>query len=473
MSYLSYLTLLPPMLLGILFTAWLLLPTRKANLLLVTSLGIPIGFGISSCLLFLWFYVFNPNKPGFFFLEFGLIACLAFLLWRQKVVSFQFFTGFLKEKDKVQWILGVISLTIAVIGIATFINYVNINPHGRYDAWAIWNVRARMLARAGEQWKSVFIPQVFHADYPLLLPLTIARSWLQSGTESMRIPSAVAGLFTFTSAGILTGCLITLKRWNQGWLAAIVFLSTPWVIFFGSLQFADIPLAAFILAASACLCLALANVDNPSAWLVLAGLCAGLAGWTKNEGQLFLLMFIMVASGMILTIFHKRHFPGKLLQLGIGLLLPVLVILFFKFTLAPTNDVVNTGDLSPTVTALLSPVRYHEVINGLIAYPKGFGGWSVPIPAIVLSIGLLLWPHIQKERIPSLASISLLLILQWIGYFLIYVITPHQIQVHINQSYDRLLMQLYPTFLLLVFVAIRPIEELFNNIKTNSSPPAV
>ena len=473
MSYISYLTLLPPMLLGILFTAWLLLPTRKANLLLIISLGIPIGFGISSCLLFLWFYVFNPNKPGLFFLEFGLITCLAFLLWNQKLISIQFFTGFLKDKNIVHWFLGVICLAIALLGVAIFINYTNINPHGRYDAWAIWNVRARMLARAGVQWKSVFIPQVFHADYPLLVPLTIARSWIQSGTESMHIPPAVAGLFTFSSAGILAGSLISLKRWKQGWLAGIVFLSTPWVIYFGSLQFADLPLAAFILAAGACLCLALANEDKPSPWLVLAGLTAGLAGWTKNEGQLFLLMFILVAGGLILVIFNKRRFPAKLLQLGIGLLLPVLVILFFKFTLAPNNDVVNTGDLSPAVTALLSPAKYSEVINGLIAYPKGFGGWSVPIPAFVLALGFLLWPQIKKEYISSLASLSLLLILQWIGYFLIFVITPHQVQVHINQSYDRLLMQLYPTFLLLVFISLRPIEEIFNNNKTNSIPPAV
>jgi len=319
----------------------------------------------------------------------------------------------------------------------------------------------------------VFIPQVFHADYPLLVPLSIARSWLQSGTESMRIPPAVAGLFTFACAGILAGCLITLKRWNLGWLAATVFLSTPWVIYFGSLQFADIPLASFILAASACLCLALANVNNPSPWLVLAGLSAGLSGWTKNEGQLFLLMFILVAVGMILVIYKKRRFPVKLLQLGIGLLLPVLVIFLFKFNLAPANDVVNTGEISPAVTMLLSPARYGEVVNGLIAYPKGFGGWSVPIPAIVLALGLLLWHQINKEYISSLASLSLLLILQWIGYFLIYVITPHQVQVHINQSYDRLLMQLYPTFLLLIFISFSPIEGFFNNNKTNSIPPAV
>ncbi len=90
--------------------------------------------------------------------------------------------------SKLEWFVGGIFLIVAAIGLISFINYTIANPHGRYDAWAIWNVRARMLARAGDHWKTIFIPQVFHADYPLLIPMTIAHSWMMAGTESQRIP---------------------------------------------------------------------------------------------------------------------------------------------------------------------------------------------------------------------------------------------------------------------------------------------
>jgi hypothetical protein len=465
MSNFVYLTLLPPLLIGFLFTSWLIIPTKKANLLLVFSLSAPIGFGITSCLFFLWSYFFNPGNNWFLLIELGLIATLAYFIWKQKRFNLQFFAGFLKDRYIFHWVLGIIALSIAIIAFYTFINYTKINPHGRYDAWAIWNVRARMLARDVVEWKSVFLPQVFHADYPLLIPLTIALSWIQAGTESMRIPPTIAGFFTFASAGILSGTLFSLKRWNLGWLASIVFLSTPWVIYFGSLQFSDLPLAAYILSASSCFFLALSDEHNPSPWLILAGLSAGFAGWTKNEGQLFLIVFVIVASVFLVMKFKNLSLQNKLIRLGIGLLLPIFVILLFKIDLAPANDVVNTGDLSPALAALIAPGRYLDVLNALMVYPKGFGGWLLPIPAILLSTSVLLLPQFNFKSFSVILPLVLLLLLQWVGYFLIFVITPHQLQVHINQSYDRLLMHLYPTFLLLVFSFLRPFEAFQNPFK--------
>jgi 4-amino-4-deoxy-L-arabinose transferase-like glycosyltransferase len=460
MSYLVYLTLLPPIILGFLFVSWLLLPTRKGNLLLFLSLGIPVGFGINACLFFLWSFIFNPSFPGFWLVELALIASLLFLNWKQRLNIPVCLPDF-KKWTRLDWVLGAIFVIVAVIGLAAFFNYTNANPHGRYDAWAIWNVRARMLTRGGEHWKTVFIPQVFHADYPLLVPLTIARAWIMAGTESQRIPPAVAGLFTFATSGILVGSLFSLAKKQTSWLAGIVLLSTPWVIYFGSLQFADLPLAAFMLAACSCLCLALFDRQFSAKWFILAGLSAGLAAWVKNEGQLFLLVFLVVSIVSIVLTFKKfkpiRHVGIMLL----GLLLPIIVILLFKLTLAPANDVVDTGNLNPAISQLFSLPRYGEVINALQDYPKGFGGWAVPIPLAFLLVWMFLRPRINDDNKSAILTVAGLLILQWVGYFLIYVITPHQLQSHINQSYDRLLMHLYPSFLLFLFLFLPTLESLF------------
>ncbi|HEX7555860.1 MAG TPA: hypothetical protein VF338_04495 [Leptolinea sp.] len=466
MSYLVYLTLLPPIIIGILFVSWILLPSKNTNLMLILSLGIPLGLGIISCFYFLWSYILNPAFPGFICFELALIAALGFLNWRQRAHITEFLSSTFKNRNKLEWIFGVLFLAIAIIGIATFINYTNVNPHGRYDAWAIWNLRARMIARGADQWKSIFIPQVFHADYPLLLPLSIAHSWVLAGTESQRIPPAIAGLFTFATSGILVGSLFSLKRRSMGWLAGIILLSTPWVIYFGSLQFADLPLASLILAASSSLCMALIDQNKSTSWMILAGLSAGLAAWTKNEGQLFLLVFLVVVCGLIILKFKNQRTIGRLaLSLGIGLILPVVAILIFKFSLAPANDVIDTGNLSPAIASLISAARYGEVINALNNYPKGFGGWIVPIPLVLLVFALIIQPQLIRERSNLALILIFLLIMQWTGYFLIYVITPHQLQVHINQSYDRLLMHLYPTFLLLFFLILRPIEDIFSTNK--------
>lgn len=460
MSYLVYLTLLPPLLLGFLLAVWITLPSQKINWLFLFSISIPLGFGITACLLFLWSIVFHPSFPGYVIIEWLLIACLAFLLWKKR--------GLIRQNlpDPRKWsrldlLCAAGFLFVVIIGLVSFSDYTNANPHGRYDAWAIWTVRARMLARGGEHWQSVFVPPVFHADYPLLVPLTIARSWITAGTESQRIPPAVAGLFTFASAGILTGVLFSLGKRKIAWLSGALFLSTPWVIYFGSLQFADLPLATCLLSAVACICLAFQDDELANRWLILSGIFAGLAAWTKNEGQLFLAVYIVIASLAVYLEFRKSKPFRRMGSLVVGMLLPVAVVLLFKFTLAPVNDVVDTSNLSGAFSQLTSFQRYVEVIHALQAYPKGFGGWSAPIPLVFLLLWLALRPVINNQNKTSILTLSALLIVQWIGYFLIYVITPHGLQIHINQSYDRLLMHMYPSFLLLIFLFLPPVEELF------------
>jgi 4-amino-4-deoxy-L-arabinose transferase-like glycosyltransferase len=371
------------------------------------------------------------------------------------------------------WGLAALFLVVFIIELVSFDAYTKANPHGRYDAWAIWNVRARMIARGGEHWKSVFIPQVFHADYPLLVPLSIARSWVLAGTESQRIPPAVAGLFTFASSGILAGALLSLRKKQSAWLAGIILLTTPWFVYFGSLQFADLPLAACILSASACLCMAL--MDRPSSlrWFLLAGLSAGLAAWVKNEGQLFLLVFAIVTTAVILFSYHKKERLPVLLNVIYGLILPLSVIVLFKLTLAPANDVVDTGNLGQSMSQLLSLPRYGEVINAYLNYPKGFGGWTFPLPLVFLLFWILMGPVVNKENRAAIFSLSGLLALQWIGYFLIFVITPHALQTHINQSYDRLLMHIYPSFLLFLFLFLPPLEMAAIPWLNSKNTPAV
>ena len=95
----------------------------------------------------------------------------------------------------------------------------------------------RPLARAfasGLDWS--------HWDYPLLLPLSIARGWNYMGGESLPVPAVMAFLFTFLTLGLLWSALCLLRSRSQGYLAAMVLMGTPFFIVMGASQFADIPL---------------------------------------------------------------------------------------------------------------------------------------------------------------------------------------------------------------------------------------
>jgi hypothetical protein len=159
-------------------------------------------------------------------------------------------------------------------------------------------------------------------------------------------------------------------------------------------------------------------------------------------------------------------------SLGTGLFLPVVAIGIFKLTLAPSNDLLNAGNFSETVSFLLTPARYAEVFREISNYPEPLGGWTFPfLPVFFLFIILAFQKNHQKELFPKLI-IGIIILFQWSGYFLTYVITPHDIMVHVVQSYERLIMHIYPALLFWIFLFLKPLEIFFEK-KNNQSLPAV
>ena len=82
--------------------------------------------------------------------------------------------------QKLLAIAFVAGLALAVV--AAIANYCK-SPLGDWDAWTIWNQRARFLLRGSEQWRQAFSPVFAHTDYPLLLPSSNARLWSYLGAE--------------------------------------------------------------------------------------------------------------------------------------------------------------------------------------------------------------------------------------------------------------------------------------------------
>jgi hypothetical protein len=56
----------------------------------------------------------------------------------------------------------------------------------------------------------------------------------------------------------------------------------------------------------------------------------------------------------------------------------------------------------------------------------------------------------------------LMLFLQLAGYFLIYVLTPHNIEWHLRTSLYRLLVHVFPSFLFLLFASVSEPESIFS-----------
>jgi hypothetical protein len=447
---------LPAILIGILVIAHIHPKLFSENLFLALFFSISLGTGITSCSYFLWSYFSSPNTSFYFLLEVLLIIGLALSAYKRKLLIINRFQCFASD-NRTGIFLSLLGIVMITLGIIAFSNLTQTDPHGRYDAWAIWNLRARLIARSGLEWKLIFNPAIFHADYPLLLPLSIARIWVLTGKESLLVPQITAFIFTFLTAGVLGSALYRLKSQYHGWLSVIVLLGTPWIIFFGSKQFADLPQSVYILCAVVSFAYALTGSDQKRSWIVLSGLFAGLAGWTKNEGMLFIVCFISVS---IPVFWLMRKTDGFWKNLGFflgGLSLPLGIILLFKLTLAPANDLIDTGNFAATINLLISPDRYSLVWREIAGFPEQLGGWKFPVYLILIVFVCVFFDRIKPEDRLQKFAIGLILLFQWVGYFLIFVITPHDIHTHVVQAYDRLLVHIYPSFLFWLFLLVGPL----------------
>lgn len=335
------------------------------------------------------------------------------------------------------------------------------HPYGSgWDSFAIWNLHARFLYRGGIYWRDGFSPLIpwSHPDYPLLLPAAIAHFWTVMGSESPAVPAVIGLVFTFSTVGLLFSGLDILLSRTSALLGAMCLLSTPFFIDLGTWQYADVPLSFFMLATFVLLHLhdasAEQGVESRSS-LALAGLAAGFAAWTKNEGVLFLVAVLLTR--MWLT--SRRSSPGRS---PISQIAPMLLavaplfalIAFFKRAIAPPGDLFS--DPATMLHKLRDASRYWAVLKWYGREFLRFGEWwLVPLPIVLLVLYFLMRRNLETREKETVRASALALILTLVGYFLIYLITPRDIYWHLRFSLNRLFLQLWPSAIFLFFVALR------------------
>lgn len=343
-----------------------------------------------------------------------------------------------------------------------------------WDAFAIWNLHARFLLLGGAHWRDGFTALIpwSHPDYPLLLPAAIAHFWSYLGHDDPRVPAAIGFVFTFATVGVLFSSLSMLRGRTSAMLATIALVATPAFIEQGTAQYADVPLSFFYLAAIVLLCLSdywvTNNLSGPTGLLVLTGLAAGFAAWTKNEGLLFLV--ILVALLLLLLALRKTgqpspRYPGRqnlkdwtsLVPLVASTIPFLLLILWFKHSLVPLGDLLS--DPGSWLHKVLSPSRYWIVVQWYAKAFLRFGHWLV-IPGTIPLLALYLVARKGGSE-PSLGirTSTLALTLTLAGYFGIYLITPNDIYWQLRFSLTRLFLQVWPSFIFLVFLVVRVAPE--------------
>lgn len=425
------------------------------------ALGTALGLGLSSVLLYLWMLAFGPTR-GFPLAELGLLGLVTIAtLRRRRTASKRNRDPSHFERSRPPGLLvGAAVLALVAAG-AAFLGILRRQPHGEWDAWMNWDLRARMIFRGGEGWQAAFSSLIpwSHPDYPLMVQSLVVRSWLYAGAETLWGPALVAAVFTFGTVALLVAALATLRGTGQALVAALVLLSTPYFIIHGTSFYGDVPLGLFFLTTFVCLALDGRHGASTRGFAVLAGVAAGFAMWTKNEGLMFVpaLGAGLLVSGVFVGWPAARR---RLVAFGLGLLPMLLVAASFKLRLAPRNDLLATLGVERTFGWITDPRRYFLTLREYTTHlamfgNNGFGSATWLLLAYLLAMGI---GRREADRAwVRLTAIVLALMLA--GHYAVFVAMAYDLPRLLNSSLDRLLLQLWPSALFLLFMAMRSPEE--------------
>jgi 4-amino-4-deoxy-L-arabinose transferase-like glycosyltransferase len=431
---------------------------HPATLALKVFLGIGFGLGITSCLYFLRLLLF-PGQAGYVLIQAMFLTLVVGALFLQKRLSLNITLGSLSF-TRTQILLGLASIFVGAVALYFLVIYSRIAPHGDYDAQAIWNLRARFMYRSGTAWENAFSPLInrnFHMDYPLLIPLSVVGGWNTLGSEVLRIPAALSMLFLFSMAGMIYCVIAYLRSSSQAAIAVILLLATPGLLLFSTFQTADIPLTYFFLAAASLFLLA--GSENNRNLFFLSGMMAGLAAWTKNEGIPFALIMMVCT----LFFFGVRKIRSNLFPLLAGMVFPLLTVLLFKIVISLNNDLFANNGLPDIISKLFDPTRYIQILTHLISELIHLGNWPISIIAVLFVYGWIVGirnPESLTEKVSWIIPLS-----QFLIYMLIYVITPYDLEWHLNYSTSRLLIHLFPLAMLSFFLFVNTPETALNKVQ--------
>jgi hypothetical protein len=435
---------------------------RKYGTILNTSLSVGLVLGISSCTFFLWLYFLGFPSTSYHVIENILAVILIPIAFYTS--TYPKVTGFNHEIGsdfKVYLrVLNTAGLIIIVCFVVAFLLRSAINPHGWEDAWGMWNLKARFLFRGGDNWQNTFSNLLYWSslDYPLLVPVSIVRIWSYLKNDSAIAQILVAALFTFSSVALLISSLSVIRSRSAGLLAGLVLIGSPYFLKTGAYQIADVPLGFYILSTVVLFSLK-ETFGSTSRFLILAGVMAGLAGWTKNEGLLFLLVVFIVRMIVVISNSGIKGYLKELRMFAVGVVPIFAVLLLFKSTIPQTNELFSGQNSSAVLERLTDFSRFIIIGKSFIIffYDKLAKEWLIVFPIYFLLLGK------TKQKVsPECIKTPLLGVLFMLGgYFMIYLITPLNLQWHIDTSIWRLFLQLWPTIIFSFFLVAATPEELF------------
>ena len=348
------------------------------------------------------------------------------------------------------WLVRGLFAVIAVMAVVSVIVAYMAAPHGEWDAWAVWNQKARFFYRGDTGWPALLANDWSNPGHPWLVPTTVARLWAYAGAELTIVPATVAMVFGAAIVTAVVGALDASRP--RAWIGGSVLLAAGTFVQQVASQQADVPFAFFLVSTLVVLREATIagrrNEGEMTGSLLLAGTLAGLAAWTKNEGVLV----VVATAALVAWIALRQARPSRAAWWVVGAVPAVVTLVWFKLLVAPVAPgyLAEAPTLALLLERFLGPER-HAVVSPLLwQYASAWGG---PLVSGVVPLGLGAATLFAAMRSGRSGRVILGVVgVMFAGYYSIYLLTSMDIEWLVMTTFDRLLVQIWPALVLAAFV---------------------
>lgn len=411
--------------------------------LLRIALGFFLGAGIVSLQMVLAMLVFGSLDQRLPLLELGTLCLLTILNLVRRVPSEPGSEG----ASMPTLVMAIVGLTVLGFVLEMLETRSRAFLHGGWDAWSIWNARARFLYLGGTEWRAGFCieAEAGHPDYPLLLMGMVCQLWCWIGEASERASASLGILSTVMTSALVLGAVGAMRGGFVGWMAFVAWFGSWNLLRRSYEQCADIPMSACCVASV--VLLELSRTRSEKAILAaLSGAFTLAAAWTKNEGIVFALVMLATVT---LTAWRR------LWAFATGAAPFAAVLIWFKWNLAPANDLVLESSGESLLNRLTDMSRIAKVGGAFATELIWFGEPLSTLPLLSLgmlpililaALGGIWWTH-PAERRQAAVPLAIFTVMA-LAYSVVYVLTPKDLDWHLNSSLDRLVIQIWPVAIL-------------------------
>jgi hypothetical protein len=307
-----------------------------------------------------------------------------------------------------------------------------LRPVQAWDGWDNWVFRPKVFFLHNNL--DLNYVKYTNDEYPLIIPLMGTFGYIMLGQINDTYILFLFFMFYLALGGLFFATSKKLLGTNPALIFTFLLLSLQNVIRHGGrfeVGQADLAVGYFIFAGTMLLTNFIKTKDKYI--LVLLSIWLGIAGQIKNDGM----AFVVIATLLILVyIFIWKKYKYIFFMLpSFFVIAPWMIYKIINHY--PSNFLFKSGlDINFDRIGIVFISMSKEFFN--------FQNWSFLWIMLIITV-ILCWREIAKVKL-----FLVILILQWLSYFIIFMLTPREPAGHIANVIDKLYLHLAPIAVLIV-----------------------